>query len=509
MRTRFLKVSLLCAFFAAGVFVTGCSDDNGYSDVDGQSPVAELKTTHLQSAAGHDFTIEGTLTDADGISAVRLTCAELFLDKTIDLIEIYGEPKTSYNLSYKFNISKNEIGEQFTVKVTVVDIGGRETSQDVLVTMDGDYENPVFVKAPGEKAIVLLADGVTPTYTLNVSVTDDQVLKYLEILIEGLPDYSPLRVMADGKGELNFSKKIELTNEVKDYKMTFTAVDNTDKSTVVKSVLSVSELQDFEKIYLADTDDLTNDVFGVPMVINHTGSFQYKARYYNKEEGTQIYFLPQKESFEPVCFGLNLEDKDKLTYASGKDGVNPIVLETPNVYYEIDINIKEATYSLKTYSVSEATDPINYEYGQLCDMPRDAGEPQFNFYIGWGDSPQNAGEHLFVQDANNPHLFYYPAAGETWSLESGEEMNFIISNYHPNGWWDQVEWRCDNSTDIEKFGYFSKADNVNPNWEGTNRKWADGSSVQDYWMKPTITKGGNYRFEFDAHLGRGKIVPAN
>ena len=59
-------------------------------------------------------------------------------------------------------------------------------------------------------------------------------------------------------------------------------------------------------------------------------------------------------------------------------------------------------------------------------MPRDAGEPQFNFYIGWGDSPQNAGEHLFVQDANNPHLFYYPAAGETWSLESGEEMNLLF-----------------------------------------------------------------------------------
>lgn len=42
MRTRFLKVSLLCALFATGVFVTGCSDDNGYSDVDGESPVAVL-----------------------------------------------------------------------------------------------------------------------------------------------------------------------------------------------------------------------------------------------------------------------------------------------------------------------------------------------------------------------------------------------------------------------------------------------------------------------------------
>lgn len=40
-------------------------------------------------------------------------------------------------------------------------------------------------------------------------------------------------------------------------------------------------------------------------------------------------------------------------------------------------------------------------------------------------------------------------------------------------------------------------------------KWEDGSSVQDNWMKPVIVNGGNYRFEFDAHLGRGKIVPAN
>jgi len=30
--------------------------------------------------------------------------------------------------------------------------------------------------------------------------------------------------------------------------------------------------------------------------------------------------------------------------------------------------------------------------------------------------------------------------------------------------------------------------------------------VGDNWMKPTVTVTGNYRFEFDAHLGRGKIV---
>lgn len=510
MRTRFLKVSLLCALFATGVFVTGCSDDNGYADVDGQSPVAELKADHIRSGAGHDFTIEGTLTDADGISAIKLQCADLYLNKTIDLIEIYGEPQTSYDLSYKFSISRDEVGEQFTVKVTVVDVGGRETSQDVLITMDGDFENPVFSLAPDKAITVLMKADRNPQYTLNFTVTDDRKLDYATIEIPELTGFETRTVSAEGQSSLTFKEVIVFPNVSQVYTINLAAYDAVGNSVTTTCSLTVSEMPDFEKMYLADVatdEELNSDVFGVPMVINHTGEYQYKARYYNKAAGTEIFFLPQKTSFTPICFGLDPEDSNKLT--DDPELAKPIVLDTPNVYYEIDINVKQSTYSIKTYSVTEATDPINYEYGQLCDMPRNEGEPQFNFYIGWGDSPQNAGEHLFVQDANNRHLFYYPATGSTWSLQSGEEMNFIISNYHPNGYWDQVEWRCDNSTDIEKFGYFSKANNVNPNWEGTNRQWWDGSSVQDNWMKPVVTNGGNYRFEFDAHLGRGKIVPAN
>lgn len=510
MRTRFLKISLLCALFATGVFVTGCSDENGYADVDRESPVAVLKTDHIQSGAGHDFTIEGTLTDADGISAIKLQCADLYLNKTIDLIEIYGEPQTSYDLSYKFSISRDEVGEQFTVKVTVVDVGGRETSQDVLITMDGDFENPVFSLAPDKAITVLMKADRNPQYTLNFTVTDDRKLDYATIEIPELTGFETRTVSAEGQSSLTFKEVIVFPNVSQVYTINLAAYDAVGNSVTTTCSLTVSEMPDFEKMYLADVatdEELNSDVFGVPMVINHTGEYQYKARYYNKAAGTEIFFLPQKTSFTPICFGLDPEDSNKLT--DDPELAKPIVLDTPNVYYEIDINVKQSTYSIKTYSVTEATDPINYEYGQLCDMPRNEGEPQFNFYIGWGDSPQNAGEHLFVQDANNPHLFYYPATGSTWSLQSGEEMNFIISNYHPNGYWDQVEWRCDNSTDIEKFGYFSKANNVNPNWEGTNRQWWDGSSVQDNWMKPVVTNGGNYRFEFDAHLGRGKIVPAN
>lgn len=391
-----------------------------------------------------------------------------------------------------------------------MDVGGRETSQDVLITMDGDFENPVFSLAPDKAITVLMKADRNPQYTLNFTVTDDRKLDYATIEIPELTGFETRTVSAEGQSSLTFKEVIVFPNVSQVYTINLAAYDAVGNSVTTTCSLTVSEMPDFEKMYLADVatdEELNSDVFGVPMVINHTGEYQYKARYYNKAAGTEIFFLPQKTSFTPICFGLDPEDSNKLT--DDPELAKPIVLDTPNVYYEIDINVKQSTYSIKTYSVTEATDPINYEYGQLCDMPRNEGEPQFNFYIGWGDSPQNAGEHLFVQDANNPHLFYYPATGSTWSLQSGEEMNFIISNYHPNGYWDQVEWRCDNSTDIEKFGYFSKANNVNPNWEGTNRQWWDGSSVQDNWMKPVVTNGGNYRFEFDAHLGRGKIVPAN
>ena len=522
MRTRFLKVSLLCALFATGVFVTGCSDDNGYADVDGQSPVAELKADHIRSGAGHDFTIEGTLTDEDGISFIRLECKDLYLNKTIDLIEIYGEPKKTYDLSYSFALAADELGEQFTVKVTVVDVGGRETSQDVLITMDGDFEIPVFVKGPSEGGLIPMIleeteDGTftVEPYVMELEMSDDRGLKSLQLDIEGAVGYEDQTIDLGGLTSSTYTWTIDLPAVKKDYEATLIVTDKEEKADTISCTISVTDVVDFPKMYLADVPKgdvaaLTSDVFGVPMVINHTGEYQYKERYYNKAAGTEIYFLSDKSNFSPVCYGLDPADNTKLL--NDPDLAEPFVLNTPNVYYEITLDILMLTYTVTTYTVDEATNPMgHYVYGEKCfDRWENGNEADFiEFYIGWGSSPQDAGNHLFVQDKSNPHLFYYPAEGETWSLGAGEDLNFIISNNHPDGWWDHVEWRCDNSDNPEKFGYFSKKNDVNPNWEGTNRQWEDGTAVNDNWISPTVTNAGNYRFEFDAHLGRGKIVPAN
>ena len=509
MKKHFLNAMSFLAFFSLALWTTGCSDDDGYADVDGQNPAMALTTDHIQTAAGRSFTIAGTLTDADGIASISLVCPDLYLNKTIDLIEIYGEPQTTYELSYSYKLEPDELGESFTVIVTVTDVGGRQVSQNVLVTMDGDFENPVFTVKPSSDLTVLIA---TETgFTLNFSVSDDRALDYVTINIPGIPGFENFQVDAAGQASVSVSERIVFPSEEATYEMTVTAVDAVGNETVVISTISVSEMQNFPKMYLADVAtvaELNSDVFGVPMLINHPDEYQYRARYYNKEAGTEIFFLPQKTDFAPICFGLDPNDKTKLTY--DPETALPIILDEAGVYYEIDFNVLDLTYSMRTYSVDEASDPMgHYTYGAKCfDRWEDGGSDLIEFYIGWGGSPQDAGNHQFVQDANNPHLFYYPENG-TWTLEAGEEMNFIISNVHPDGWWDHVEWRCDDSANPEKFGYFSKKNDVNPNWEGTNQKWEDGSPVGDNWMKPVVVTGGNYRFEFDSHLGRGKIVPAN
>lgn len=270
------------ALLSLALWTTGCSDDDGYSDVDGQIPTMTLVTDHIESGAGHRFTIEGSLADQDGIVSVNLQCADLYLNKTIDLVEIYGAPQTEYELSYSYDLKRDEIGERFTVKVTVTDAGGREVSQDVLITMDGDFENPTFTIAPGKEVTVLIKDETK--FNLNFTVKDDRILDYVLIEIPGVEGFESRRIEAGGQSTLSFTEKIILPNEVKSYDVTLTAVDARGNQTVTNSTISVSEMPDFPKMYLADVatvEELNSDIFGVPMVINHTGEYQYRARYYN------------------------------------------------------------------------------------------------------------------------------------------------------------------------------------------------------------------------------------
>lgn len=487
MKTRKYLSFLMVLLF----FFTACSDDYKYSDVDGLPPTIVLSTSNIKTEPGREFVIKAKVEDKDGLRSINLKNTSFNLDKTIDLT--LDSIVYSFDLDYKYKTIKGLEGDSFSVEVTVTDLGGRTVNETVLVTMDGDFTNPVFTVSPDEAITVLLKNQTR----LNVKFTveDDKALGLVVINIPELNYSKEITEFTNSNKTLVFNDPVTLPSTVATYNLILRAIDKSGLETSKTSVITVSEMPDFPKMYLADVatvNELNSDVFGVPMRIERTGAYQYKANYYCRKAGTEIFFLPQKSDFTPICFGIDPVDNTKLT--DDPDVAKPIVLNQANVYYEITFNVKTAVYDIKTYSIAEAIDPIPHKFGSVSlDTWGDGGSWLQEFYFGYMTSnPKEVTR--FVQDATNPHLFYLDKA---LTLEAGENMNFVIHNWHSDGWWNYCTWRVDDSQEPEIFGYYG-------NYK--NPTWTKPSTTLDNWAKPLVKQTGSYKLYFDAHLGRGKLV---
>ncbi|MBF0650502.1 hypothetical protein IR083_16885 [Dysgonomonas sp. GY75] len=486
MKTKKCISLLLILLF----LLNGCSDDDGYSDVDGLPPTIVMGSSNIKTEPGREITIKAKVEDKDGLRSINLKNTAFNLDKTIDLT--LDSIVYSFDLNYKYKIVKGLEGDNFQLDVTATDRGGRTTTETVLVTMDGDFTNPVFTVSPDAAITVLLK---TET-RLNVKFTaeDDKALDLVTINIPEINYSREITTFTNSGKTLEFNDPITLPSAVATYNLTLKAVDKAGLETSKTSVITVSEMPDFPKMYLADVAtvaELNSDVFGVPMRIERTAAYEYKANYYCQKAGTEIFFLPQKSDFTPICFGIDPADNTKLT--DDPDIAEPIVLTQANVYYEITFNVKTAIYKVKTYAIADAIDPVPHKFGSISlDTWGDGGSWLQEFYFGYMTSnPREVSR--FTQDATNPHLYYL---ANPLSLEAGQKMNFVFHNWHSDGWWNYCSWRVDNSDEPEIFNYYG--DYKNPAWTKPNGA--------DNWAKPTVKQTGSYKLYFDAHLGRAKLV---
>ena len=486
MKTKKCISLLLILLF----LLNGCSDDDGYSDVDGLPPTIVMGSSNIKTEPGREIIIKAKIDDKDGLRSINLKNAAFNQDKTIDLT--LDSIVYSFDLNYKYKIVKGLEGDNFQLDVTATDRGGRTTTETVLVTMDGDFTNPVFTVSPDAAITVLLK---TET-RLNVKFTveDDKALEQVTIDIPEINYSREITTFTNSGKTLEFNDPITLPSAVAIYNLTLKAVDKAGLETSKTSVITVSEMPDFPKMYLSDVAtvaELNSDVFGVPMRIERTAAYEYKANYYCQKAGTEIFFLPQKSDFTPICFGIDPADNTKLT--DDPDIAEPIVLTQANVYYEITFNVKTAIYKVKTYAIADAIDPVPHKFGSISlDTWGDGGSWLQEFYFGYMTSnPREVSR--FTQDATNPHLYYL---ANPLSLEAGQKMNFIFHNWHSDGWWNYCSWRVDNSDEPEIFNYYG--DYKNPAWTKPNGA--------DNWAKPTVKQTGSYKLYFDAHLGRAKLV---
>lgn len=588
--------SKLCIGIALLGFVA-CSDDEvSWPEVDGAAPVMELKSDHIRTEQGNQITVKGDLADADGIASVSLVCPTLHLDKTIDLIGIYGEPQKTYKLDYTHPINENVGSIDHKLTVTVTDVGGRTASKEILVTMDADFVAPSFTVVPGEKLNVLIKD---PTVLkLKFGIEDNKALKYVKMyLFEGevksyekyleelnkpaepeTPAEAKAKSRAEGdegeEGEdeelsdaqleekanaelqaweqyysqftaiksldvkeneldgktYSFNEAYPVADEEATYTMVIRAEDKMYHAINHCTVYNVTELIDFEEMFLADVqtaEELNSDVFGVPILIDHVDAFEYEARYYNATAGTEICFLPQETDFSPICFAPSKDDPTKL--GDDIDEVDKFKLDQAGVYYHFHFNTMTREFSYETYSIADAHDPVE-------NMT--PGANHLNHWQAWGDEVGKAEWVTFTlgvmawsndlvaelkRDKTNPHIM----RTEPFKREAGD-LGFYIGNFHDDGWWGYTEWRTDNEKKPHKCMYLGMWFDDNPQFKGndayfnwkygdvpgfTKERWNTESGyknnfVTDTWFKPYIKKKGNYVFEVDFHTEACRLVPA-
>lgn len=533
----------ILSLIAIGALMAGfasCNDDNDWVVVDGNPPVSALEADHIRTEAGYAINVKGTLTDADGLKSVEMYCPDLFLKKTINLLEIYPDSQiTSYNLDYKFKIERFNKADQYEVEVTVTDVLDKQTVSTVLVTLDGDLTAPSFPTAPNAETTVLLNEGQDTYFDLEFVATDNVGLDRVEIELnyydistkevgDPIENY-PRTFECYGEDTYEFSESV-LMPEAGVYMLKVTAYDlpaqNEEvRSKTVTGLVNVAGGVDFAKMYLADVPaaDLTTDVFGVPMRVDKVGECQYRARYYNENANTEIYFLAQKGSYSPICYGIDPTDPNKLINSPGN--VKPIVLPEAGQYYEINYNTESGEFDVNTYEVAEYMTPIFYEYesesfnvwGNYLPGCDDEYTPTDDawlvpFQIGTGAKPQEI--EPFVQDPNNKNLFMWK---DPKTFAAGTELNYMIHELHPAEWWNAIAWRVDDAKECEIVMYYGGVvKRAYLEWAfGPECDWKQWSGSEDYrkkfvpdnWLKPTVQNAGTYQFYFDAHLGRAKMVP--
>ena len=463
---------LLAAMF--GFTLQSCSDDDDFSAVDNEQPQITL-TDHLQVEIGSKFTISGNIKDADGIRSINIKCEEMYLDKTIDLVEIYGDSLIyDYELNYSYDAPDEWTEDmQMNVDITVKDVVGNVSSTTLLVTPDGDYTAPAFTASFPSEITVQLTD---PVLKLSYTATDNKGLKYVKVEI---PEMSIEDSIPTGDvKEYALSREYQLPGEAHSYAMTVTLGDQFDNTSVFNSTVTVSA--DFPKMYLSDVTDesqLNTDLFGVPMLIDHPEEFVFEAHYYNYEPGREIWFIPQKTGFDPVRFGLD-PSTGKIT--NDPDKAQAIVLDEV-AYYEINFNTQTGEYSCATYEPEDDYFPQGQIFNENgIDQPYElslagAGLPGVG---NWSTSDP----YLLTLDANNPYHFY-----AEMDLTAGTEVEFTITPKSASGWWPEPYWRFEN-------GEKDSGENEYNTKNGGNNM-----------TKVTVPTTGKYRFDFDTHLLRSKF----
>lgn len=146
MKNKLFYLLLIIPLF---IGLAGCEKEE--TKPNGPPPVADGLTTSLSTKYGEEVVFTGTVTDELGLSSIRITYADWFLDKIITLTD---EP-TSYTLNYKFAVPDDATPGTHTFVIATTNTSEKTVTADVIVTVanpvpTGNVYSPISTAPGGE-----------------------------------------------------------------------------------------------------------------------------------------------------------------------------------------------------------------------------------------------------------------------------------------------------------------------------------------------------------------------
>lgn len=336
-------------------------------------------------------------------------------------------------------------------------------------------ESGAPVYAPPSPTIVFsetsdfIIDSTGKTITAKATITSANDLQKVEVIYQpwniakSITTFSNPKVYA-----LSEPLVIPASAGLKIHSIVIKATDKSGATNFTEVKVGLQDLN-YNKLYMADVADaaaLNADLFGVPVVMDKTGSHTYQLIYYARAANIKVRFLPNKSSFTPITIGMDPANPKKLITTASQS--LPITLGDKG-YYKITVNTLLLTYEVETVNPSGST------FSQVAIVGR-------GFYDFPAMNWQNVLPDLILMDKDpaNKYLFTKLVKLGTPPGQTYNTAQFIFTTN--NGWTNF--WRFDDALSPELAVYNG----------GVNTEI------------PITTTPVTYLFTFDTNTGRVQAI---
>lgn len=279
-----------------------------------------------------------------------------------------------------------------------------------------------------------IIDSTGKTIQAKAKITSTNDLQKVEVIYQPWNISTTISSFTDPKMySLSEAVTIPANAGLRIHSIAIKATDKNGSTNFTEVKIGLQDLN-YNKLYMADVTDpasLNDDLFGVPMVMDKTGSHTYQAIYYARTANVKVRFLPNKTTFAPVAIGIDPNNAQKLI-TTGSQSL-PIQLGAKG-YYKITVNTLLLTYKVENFTPSGSTT------NQVAIVGR-------GFYdhptMNWQNTLPDL--ILFDKDPVNKYLFTKQVKLGTPPGESYTTAQFIFTTN--NGWTNF--WRFDDALNPE------------------------------------------------------------